>query len=69
MPATGVIEMNLFTKREAEALAKHDRSYYAKKVARNFYCVWDAKSDHVVEFDQATIDKVSTGPLIIFTSI
>ena len=53
--------MNLMTKAEAQTLAKFERGYYAKPIRNTpgrYWGVWCAKSDHWVEFDQQTIDKL-----------
>jgi hypothetical protein len=52
----------IMTKEEAEALAKSQRDYYPKRIGRRQWCVWCASSDHIVEFDQADIDKIIPNP-------
>jgi hypothetical protein len=49
------------TKHQAERLAKMAPDYVARRVrhTRDLWCVWCTTSDHVVEFDQKTIDAVS----------
>ena len=46
------------TKEQAETLAKHDRAYRARKICGH-WVVWCDASDHVVEFDQRTIDAAA----------
>lgn len=41
------------SKERAELLAQNDRYYYARHL-QGEWCVWDAVSDHEVEFDFAT---------------
>ena len=46
----------LFTKEQAEKLAKRDKAYVVKHVKGpvefdNCYGIWDCKSEHWVEFD------------------
>ena len=43
------------TQYQAEALAKFDPSYVARRL-RGQWCVWCTESDHMVEFDQKDID-------------
>lgn len=42
--------MTIMTKEQAESLAKHERTYRARKI-KGHWVVWCDASDHVVEFD------------------
>ena len=46
------------TEAQARTLAKFDRSYSAIKL-RGKWRVWDAYSDHQVDFDRETLDQAS----------
>lgn len=50
--------MKYFTEREAKQLAKFDRNYTARQIGEpiNKWIVWDAQSDHHVEFDEPPTD-------------
>jgi hypothetical protein len=48
------------TQAQARALAKLDRSYRARHLGNDEWCVWQDSADHRVEFDSATIARLTT---------
>lgn len=46
------------TKKAAEYLAAGDRTYRARKLRSGEWCVWCDASEHEVEYDQRTIDRI-----------
>lgn len=51
--------MKYFTEAQARILAEFDKDYRARKLNNHQWIVWCDNSDHIVEFDQRTIDQLT----------